>query len=495
MFCMKCGSQLVEGARFCNKCGTPVENAASANAASDAFQSQQTAFMEPEYGAQDLYQQPTTPMQPMQQPTQPMQQPTQQPTQPMQQTTQQPTQPMQQPWGQQPSFQQQDQQSYQQENQQYRQQGYVVPATAQQAPAQKKPKMGLIIGIAAGVVAVAAVLVVLFVWPGVLKGGESSNSPTANAPAASTQQNNGQGTGTASGGSSSSGQSDSTGTQSEPKPDTAPANTFNAAEAESKARQAALDAGKEVFTGTVHLTNMYDRAKEIDSGLAEQFKSSSNVELAVLDLSSPTTIEARSGGDMGKLITRAGGASLSLKDPSTWASYDRKTITVAVHPVDMWYPSDVAGALYTVTAKNVVVIAPLTESTADAAIKDAGTITEDTRQGIKDAEAAAKQDQQQQQQQNTLNDYILPDSSTHAYSRSQLEQMSNHDLFLARNEIYARYGRQFVSQELQDYFGSKSWYHGTVAPNDFNENWLNDTERHNVETMLSIEQDRNSPYI
>ena len=134
MFCMKCGSQLVEGARFCNKCGTPVENAASANAASDAFQSQQTAFMEPEYGAQDLYQQPTTPMQ-------------------------QPTQPMQQPWGQQPSFQQQDQQSYQQENQQYRQQAYVVPATAQQAPAQKKPKMGLIIGIAAGVVAVAAVLV------------------------------------------------------------------------------------------------------------------------------------------------------------------------------------------------------------------------------------------------------------------------------------------------------------------------------------------------
>ena len=196
---------------------------------------------------------------------------------------------------------------------------------------------------------------------------------------------------------------------------------------------------------------------------------------------------------MGKLTTRAGGASLSLKDPSAWASYDGKTITVAVHPVDMWYPSDVAGALYTVTAKNVVVIAPLTDSTADAAIKDAGTITEDTRQGIKDAEAAAKQDQQQQQ--NTLNDYILPDSSTHAYSRSQLEQMSNHDLFLARNEIYARYGRQFVSQELQDYFGSKSWYHGTVAPNDFNENWLNDTERHNVETMLSIEQDRNSPYI
>ena len=437
MFCMKCGNQLEDGMRFCNMCGAPVEDVPAAGSAEAAFQAQQTAFMESDSRAQSAYQQPT---QQMQQPYQPAQQ-------------------------------------YQQ---QYQQPVYVAPVAVRQ-PAQQKSKKGLIVGIVAAIVAVAVVLVVLFVFPGVLKGDDSSN-----AQPATTQQ-------------PSDGQSASSSTQAAPKPkdDSAPASTFKASEAESKARQAAVGAGKEVFTGTVHITTMHDRAKEVDPDHADQIAGTSETKLAILELDSPTTIEARSGGDMGKLISRGDGKSLALKDPDAWSSYDGKKITVAVHPVDMWYPSDVAGVLYTVTANNAVVIAPLSESTADRAIKDAGALTDETRQGIQDAEAAAQQQQQQkqEQQQSKNGDYVLPDSSTKSYSRSELDKLSTHDLFLARNEIFARYGRQFVSEELQQYFGSKSWYHGTIAPGDFDETMLNETERHNVETMLAIEKDRNSPYI
>ena len=73
--------------------------------------------------------------------------------------------------------------------------------------------------------------------------------------------------------------------------------------------------------------------------------------------------------------------------------------------------------------------------------------------------------------------------------------MSTYDLYLARNEIYARYGRQFKNSDLQSYFNSKNWYRGTVAPADFNDNWLNETERANVALIREIEEGRNSPYL
>ncbi len=96
---------------------------------------------------------------------------------------------------------------------------------------------------------------------------------------------------------------------------------------------------------------------------------------------------------------------------------------------------------------------------------------------------------------NGVNDYILPDSSTRVYSKHELEQLSTYDLFIARNEIYARHNRLFASQELTDYFASKSWYHGTIQPADFSESVLSNAERTNAHTMLEIEQSRNSPYL
>lgn len=91
--------------------------------------------------------------------------------------------------------------------------------------------------------------------------------------------------------------------------------------------------------------------------------------------------------------------------------------------------------------------------------------------------------------------YILPNSNSKTYSRAELEKLDNHTLFLARNEIYARHNRKFVSMELQTYFAQKSWYSPSIEPGDFQDSWLNDAERANANTMLEIEKSRNSPYL
>ena len=55
-------------------------------------------------------------------------------------------------------------------------------------------------------------------------------------------------------------------------------------------------------------------------------------------------------------------------------------------------------------------------------------------------------------------DYILPNSSAELISEQDLEGLSDWELYIARNEIYARHGRGFKNKDLQEYFGSKSWY-------------------------------------
>ncbi len=92
-------------------------------------------------------------------------------------------------------------------------------------------------------------------------------------------------------------------------------------------------------------------------------------------------------------------------------------------------------------------------------------------------------------------DYVLPDSSTRSLSSSELQDMSDYELFVARNEIFARHGRIFQKQELREHFGSKSWYHGTVSPEAFSDSMLSDMERKNIETIKAIEQSRNSQYL
>ncbi len=85
------------------------------------------------------------------------------------------------------------------------------------------------------------------------------------------------------------------------------------------------------------------------------------------------------------------------------------------------------------------------------------------------------------------NPYILPDSSTRVYSLEELDGLTKAELRIARNEIYARHGRRFDSQDLQEYFYGKSWYKGTVDPEDFDPDELNQTEAENIAVIEEAE--------
>ena len=88
------------------------------------------------------------------------------------------------------------------------------------------------------------------------------------------------------------------------------------------------------------------------------------------------------------------------------------------------------------------------------------------------------------------NGYILSGSDSRYISASELNGFTKDQCRLARNEIYARHGRKFADQTLQQYFNSCSWYRGTIEPNDFNENCLNAYERANLDTIVAFEISR-----
>ena len=117
-------------------------------------------------------------------------------------------------------------------------------------------------------------------------------------------------------------------------------------------------------------------------------------------------------------------------------------------------------------------------------------------QDEQDAEDADSQEDADPQEDSST--YILSDSGSHRYTDGELSDLSDWELYLARNEIFARRGREFRNEDLQRYFESKSWYTPTYSPDDFDaraSELLNDVERANAETILKLEQSRGSQYI
>lgn len=84
-------------------------------------------------------------------------------------------------------------------------------------------------------------------------------------------------------------------------------------------------------------------------------------------------------------------------------------------------------------------------------------------------------------------DYILPDALTHVYTQSELAVLTREELRLARNEIYARHGRQFNSDDLNQYFSQRPWYQGTISPDRFDDSVLGQNERDNLKAIQDME--------
>lgn len=61
------------------------------------------------------------------------------------------------------------------------------------------------------------------------------------------------------------------------------------------------------------------------------------------------------------------------------------------------------------------------------------------------------------------------------------------ELDIIRNSIFARHGRQFVNQELQNYFNNQPWYRPIYSPKEFPNNLLSDLERKNAAYILQYQ--------
>ena len=86
-------------------------------------------------------------------------------------------------------------------------------------------------------------------------------------------------------------------------------------------------------------------------------------------------------------------------------------------------------------------------------------------------------------------EYIFENSDTGYLSRSELDGLSAEECRIARNELYARHGRLFDDEELQEYFNSCSWYVGTISAKDFSEDILNEYEIANRDLIVKYEKE------
>lgn len=90
--------------------------------------------------------------------------------------------------------------------------------------------------------------------------------------------------------------------------------------------------------------------------------------------------------------------------------------------------------------------------------------------------------------QSRLSDsYIIPESNQRLLTYSDVQYLTLQEINYAKNEIYARHGRRFQSAELQNYFNTKSWYNGTIAPENFSDSLLSSVEQKNAAFLRDVE--------
>lgn len=85
--------------------------------------------------------------------------------------------------------------------------------------------------------------------------------------------------------------------------------------------------------------------------------------------------------------------------------------------------------------------------------------------------------------------YFLDHCDSEYLSRADIEGFDADMCNLARNGVYARSGRMFQLEKFQKFFEQCDWYVPSVAPADFTNDMLNDYQIHNIDVVLSYEQD------
>lgn len=87
-----------------------------------------------------------------------------------------------------------------------------------------------------------------------------------------------------------------------------------------------------------------------------------------------------------------------------------------------------------------------------------------------------------------VNQYEIPVSSSLLLEPYHLVNLSNNELWIARNEIYARHGKVFQNEYLNSYFSSCSWYEAKEDKTEITERELNEVEIANLKLIVAAEE-------
>lgn len=89
-------------------------------------------------------------------------------------------------------------------------------------------------------------------------------------------------------------------------------------------------------------------------------------------------------------------------------------------------------------------------------------------------------------------EFIFPTSDRAYLAEEEIRSKTTNEMFIGRNEIFARHGYIFESDVLKAHFGNTSWYEGTILGSNFNaDEVFNEFEQYNVALIKQIEDEVN----
>lgn len=90
-----------------------------------------------------------------------------------------------------------------------------------------------------------------------------------------------------------------------------------------------------------------------------------------------------------------------------------------------------------------------------------------------------------------LSEYLLPEVTSRYLSENEVESFSTDQLQLAINEIFARHGRCFKTEEIDAYFRAKSWYQPDASKTDDQITAeFNEYEKANEELLEKVREEK-----
>lgn len=84
---------------------------------------------------------------------------------------------------------------------------------------------------------------------------------------------------------------------------------------------------------------------------------------------------------------------------------------------------------------------------------------------------------------------LFPESDVKYLTQEDIDGLDDEYIRYGLNEIYARHGRTFNNQDIQEYFNSKSWYTPIYSPDEFSEienSIFNEFEKENIKLLSDL---------